>query len=92
MTLRTLLELLTAWQFIFISIAVMLLLPLIFYLASLKPPRRLTLSDLHRDKKKTGPRPAREQPRPEDESREQRGNRSRKAIEDGDEIEYEDRK
>ena len=70
----------------------MLLLPLVFYLASLKPPRRLTFETLSRDKKKPTARSERARADAEEESTEHREPRNRKAIEDGDEIEYKDRK
>ncbi len=82
MATETLIELLSSWQFIFACIALMLLLPLIFYLASLKPRRKPVLTRPVREKKR--PKPTAERPREEEPRR-------RKAIEDGDEIEYEDK-
>jgi hypothetical protein len=92
MTLSLLFELLSSWQFIAVCIGIMLLLPLVFYLASLKPPRRLTFETLPRDKKKPRARSERARAGVEEESTEHREPRRRKAIEDGDEIEYKDRK
>ncbi len=92
MTLSLLFGLLSSWQFIAACIGIMLLLPLVFYLASLKPPRRLAFETLSRDKKKPKSRVERARADEEEESTERREPRNRKAIEDGDEIEYKDRK
>jgi hypothetical protein len=92
MTLSLLFELLSSWQFISVCIGIMLLLPLVFYLASIKPPRRLVFETLPRDRKKSRTHTERTRAGAEDESKEHRESRSRKAIEDGDEIEYKDRK
>jgi len=92
MTLSLFFELLSSWEFISACIGIMLLLPLVFYLASIKPPRRLTFETLSRDKKKSKAHSQRVRQSAEDEPTDHREIRHRKAIEDGDEIEYKDRK
>jgi len=81
----------TTWQFIAVCLALMFLLPLVFYLASRRPPRRLVVDIPHKDEQRKK-QPARPRPESEEDDSERREPRRRKAIEDGDEIEYRDRK